>query len=482
MTTEFVDFMTQNAAALDTVALKSSVFTDQINAARGAMEKFKELQPIIDGFNSLRGAIENITTSAGKNMYQSFLETGVITDELAAKIRAFGGDLSKFEYLSGLVQINNQFTDLVQHFKDTGEVLPGLRQMFIDFGGDLAALDNTAALPGLMKGLDGINSLIGSLKQLASQFDPIQQILSGVWGPDTWGGLAGMGLDPSKLTGITDLIKYEKGWDQAIQDFQKTGKLAKGGILEQGLWQFGGTAGISALQQYGKGFNTITPDLLAATKAAMDASYQSTIKNALDYLGKAQQQTTDAIDTMTSAVTAQFDVVGRNIGTAISNAATSVIAELDLILGAINKQITDAGDAATTNKVAYYNAQGQPYTNENTSYWRSGGQWYQGATGGKITPIDIPPWESDVSEPGKGGKNIPHAQTGGLVRVHDEEAILDRDQTRRLLRSDSEAQPAIAVYIDQRGSTINGEFDMQRAVEKALGALRARGLKVSFVR
>jgi subtilase family serine protease len=43
--------------------------------------------------------------------------------------------------------------------------------------------------------------------------------------------------------------------------------------------------------------------------------------------------------------------------------------------------------------IRYYNALGQPYTNENVSYWQTAdGQWWMGDKTGMITPIAVPPW------------------------------------------------------------------------------------------
>jgi hypothetical protein len=38
-----------------------------------------------------------------------------------------GGDIGKFSEVAGLVKLNNYFGEMVQHFRDTGEILPDLR-------------------------------------------------------------------------------------------------------------------------------------------------------------------------------------------------------------------------------------------------------------------------------------------------------------------------------------------------------------------
>ena len=50
-------------------------------------------------------------------------------------------------------------------------------------------------------------------------------------------------------------------------------------------------------------------------------------------------------------------------------------------------------DLAPAPSVLYYNALGQPYTNEDVAYWQTAdGKWWMGDKTGKITPIDVPPW------------------------------------------------------------------------------------------
>jgi alpha-tubulin suppressor-like RCC1 family protein len=45
--------------------------------------------------------------------------------------------------------------------------------------------------------------------------------------------------------------------------------------------------------------------------------------------------------------------------------------------------------------INYFNEHGQPYNNEEYSYFYNEAekQWYRGSKGGQITPIVLPPWE-----------------------------------------------------------------------------------------
>jgi hypothetical protein len=306
------------------------------------------LQLQADSFTALRESIKQLIPVT-KDIYQIFLETGKITEELASKITELGGDLQRFQDLAGLIALNTQFGTLVEHFRATGEILPELGDIITRFGGDLAIVQTAAAqLQTLQASLANITDLVQGINQILPEKGPIQQILSGEWGAGTWAGLEALNIDPAQLTKITDLIKFETGWEEAVAQFQKAGKLIKGGIVEQALYQFGGAGGATALQRYGQGFNTITPDLLAMTKSAMDAAYKSERQTVLDYLASLTTSTTEAIGAAQKTINDQLDLVSGNITTAISDAASAVIEEIDKILNAITAQITNPQAAAST--------------------------------------------------------------------------------------------------------------------------------------
>ena len=132
---ELADFLKKNADALDEAAKSSSAFADQLAVARKALE----IKPLLDGLKSLRDGISGMVPAV-ETMYDKFLKTGDITDAFAAKITELGGDIGKFTEVSGLVKLNNYFAEMVQHFRDTGEILPDLRDLFQQFGGDLHSI------------------------------------------------------------------------------------------------------------------------------------------------------------------------------------------------------------------------------------------------------------------------------------------------------------------------------------------------------
>ncbi len=112
-------------------------------------------------------------------------------------------------------------------------------------------------------------------------------------------------------------------------------------MLEQALLQYGGSAGQTAVSRYGRGFNTVTDQRLAGTKAAMDAAFRTERTGILDILTRAASDITKQVGDITKPIEDQFTVVSGNIQTAFQAAATAAIAELDRILGEI-EEIKDA--------------------------------------------------------------------------------------------------------------------------------------------
>lgn len=336
---EFAEFLKKNVDALDEAAKSSSLFAEELAVARRALE----IKPLLDGLKGLRDGITGMIPAV-ETMYDRFLKTGDITDAFAAKITELGGDISKFAEVSGLVKLNSYFEEMVRHFRDTGEILPDLRDLFRQFGGDLSALDKAADLPGLKSSLGFIRQLSDELARFLPEQTAIQKLMSGTMDQSVMEALTGAGIAPESLTKIAGLLRMQSGWDEAVRQFQQSGKLPQGGLLEQALLQYGGSAGQTAVSRHGQGFNTVTEQLLAGTKAAMDAAFRMERSGILDILKKAAGDITKQVGDVTKPIEDQFTVVSGNIQTAFQAAASAAIAELDKILAKIEEIKTAARD------------------------------------------------------------------------------------------------------------------------------------------
>lgn len=219
--------------------------------------------------------------------------------------------------------------DMYQVFFETGEILPELAEQIQKYGGNLEVFQRYASLGGLRENLTAIGNLISGLGDILPDLDPIQRLLSG--GGIDWNGLQAMGLDPSKLIGMADLVTFETRWEDSVRQFQDTGRLLSGSVLQQALWKFGGPAGATALANWDLGFNTITPGLLSATKAAMDIAYKTERETSLDYLTAIQSTMESEIQAASDAIVAEL----KNILAAIQNLGTG---DTDTIANVTNAQ------------------------------------------------------------------------------------------------------------------------------------------------
>jgi hypothetical protein len=224
--------------------------------------------------------LESITPI--QSMYDEFLATGELTDELAAKITSLGGSLESFYQLA----------------------------------------EQNKQLQGLQTQLDFIKSLASALKSLAPELDPINQILAGNIGNEAMSALLAAGLDPAKFSNLVTAIGAQNSWGSGVEPFSKMTT-----ALRDALLTYGGSAGATAVSRYGEGFNTITQDLLDTTKAAMDAAYQDAIKEALGYLAEKQQETVDQMTVLIEAINAtKIDIVAvlDDILAALTSGSSSV--------------------------------------------------------------------------------------------------------------------------------------------------------------
>ncbi len=300
---------------------------------------------LLDTFKDLRAAIKSSVTDPLDESIATFMNAGKVTDELREKIVQFGGDMAAFDKVANLSQLNGYFNELVQHFQQTGEMLPDLVRIAEQYGANVDAMtDAVDKLETLRKTATTVGSLQSSLESMSQEFDPIRQLLSGQWNSDIETALSGAGLDPNRFSTLSTAIRARSNWDNITNQALQGGIINKD--LQDALAKFGGDEGQLALQMYKQGFNTLTQDLLDKTKAAMDRSYQESIQDALDYLGNVGDETNQQITELTSTVEDQLQIASDNLEEAVNTAREDVVEALDKILIAIYEQGESAGETA----------------------------------------------------------------------------------------------------------------------------------------
>lgn len=337
--------LTDDWSALNEIWLETSKLGDAFKNMPDVLENMlidpEDLNPyedLVKNLNDLKKSIKE-TLPSTEDMYKTFLDTGVVTEELAARIKELGGSVSDFEAVSELTKVTTEWGELVQHWRDTGELLPRLITLYGQFGGSMSALNDAAQLKGLKSSLDFITSLTSQLQsQLKS---PIEMLMSGIMNADVISALSGAGLDPSKFAGLTSIINAKNAFTSG--NFQPFQELTPS--LQKYLSEYGGSAGKTAVANYGNGFNTITQGLLDSTAAAIQEKYQNEIKSLLEYLGDSTDSTTSAIETLTASIEEQFTTVGDNIAAALNEAKEDLITAIDGIIStAVDRMIAFEND------------------------------------------------------------------------------------------------------------------------------------------
>jgi len=359
------------------------------------------VDPLTQALTDFRDAINGSITPV-ETMYDTFLKTGEITEELKKQIEDLGGSVEDLQKLS----------------------------------------DMNLQLTGLQQSLSFIDSLTSSIKGLAPELDPINQLLSGQIGPELVSALTAAGLDPAKFTDLAGMIGLEKNWSNIAKPF---GALTD--QLRDALLKYGGEEGKLAVERYGQGFNTITQSLLDKTKAAMDQAYQQTVQDALKYLGDQAKETSDKISKLIEA---------------IDRTKSDIVSVLDGILGALTKGGTSSPTtpvgASNSDAWAAYYAAVQAWQAQLQQILDQGGPWL------------AQEWENQNPPP-----QPPAADTGGLIYAHDGEAVLDRQQTSNLLRGQGQG---ITVNMSFPGAIITGVSSAADFVRQCLVELKRRGVKI----
>lgn len=338
---ELEQFLEENAEALDELAKKSKLFADELARVRSAIE----FKPLISGFNMLKDALNSFNPVA-YDMYQTFMDTGVILPELEEQIVKYGGDLQKFKDVSQITGIVNEFKALTAHFKETGEILPRLSDLFEQFGGDLEVLGDASKIQGLQGTINSIDELRKGLMEMLPELSPIQEILAGNWSEEIAAGLEAMGIDPEKLRGMAEMVKLEREWADLVEGFQKDPHLGAG--MQSALAKFGGEEGLLALERYKKGFAAVSPELLAKVKKNMDAAFKEERNTVFGYLDEIQAKTQMEVDDLSAKIENQFAIVSDNIAKVFEVARKVALIEIETIMQALMDAVRAAADLAGT--------------------------------------------------------------------------------------------------------------------------------------
>jgi hypothetical protein len=197
----------------------------------------------------------------------------------------------------------------------------------MSYGFELAKVDTLAGnLSGLNKSAAFIADLKAQMQRLMPENDPIKAMLSGKMNA---GAFAAAGLDPSKLNALTLLSGAQQSW----QTERMTAE------MRRNLLTFGGAEGRLAISRMDQGQMTIGPELLARTKSAMDAAYQTAIRDAMTYVGTQQEDVGRRIQNTQAAIAAEFSKVGKAISKSVDDATESLIRVINGLNMTLNERL-----------------------------------------------------------------------------------------------------------------------------------------------
>lgn len=136
-TEDFLAYMASHKTAIEELSGKYPTLTTEINKANVAMAG----AATIDGLNSLRGELSELQRLLNENVLpevmswqQEFVDTGVITDTMRAKVAEAGGELQNFQAYADMRQTMTQFEDLVAKFEETGRATGELQDLMEAYG------------------------------------------------------------------------------------------------------------------------------------------------------------------------------------------------------------------------------------------------------------------------------------------------------------------------------------------------------------
>lgn len=343
---EFTTYIEENRDQLESYADSSEYFAGKLAEVDAVLESMKnnaaelaELDTIAYGFQTIKAGLENFQV-AGNGMIELFINQGKVTDAFREKVKELGGEVEALEESASLIRTNNYFGQLVDHFRQTGEILPDLNQIMQDFG---ETVEGATDLKGMNQTIASLNEFRDSMNAFVAETTGLQDVMTGLWDQGVMDKLFSEGFDPKVFEGIAKLVGGMKSWESAVSTFQRSGTLVgtEGQMVRDMLTTYGGEEGKLAVERLDAGFNTITSALLEKTKEAMEAAYLAEKEGVMDYIDEAQTQLQSRADEITATIESQFTLVSDNIAAAFVTAREAAVEQIDLILEKI-KEMNDA--------------------------------------------------------------------------------------------------------------------------------------------
>jgi TP901 family phage tail tape measure protein len=459
------------------------------------------LQDFESGVGSLADMMEKLAPDT--NPFETFAKTGEILPALEQEIYKFGLNLADFEDYSNIQGIRAAFQGLSGDLSGSAEQIAGLTPLFEQMGGNMAALNDAAALPGLRQaqttiGLftDEINKLLPaqqrvglSAKEMLDEFFKSGTIL-----PELSAQIQAAGGHLEKFQQLAAAKGAVDNFKAIRDEFEKA---ADGAAQLQALVKQYGSAGANAalaggsniqavldmVEQELKGSQTTAAEAVAAELKIMNgnvtesiATLEKNLKTAIDEVGVKINENYEAarlaivtqleatkvglqgaVDTTREALVGVLGTLDANIQTVVNNLTASLV-------GAVNDFATKLGSVRVPDAPAPSTPYSQPPSSEApTSYPES----YPGSGDG-----------SGYGYPGGYPVAGSYAQGGrvpitGIAKVHEGELVLPQtavsqlDQLFDQLAAGSSGNPYADMIARMNESVSQRSLDLLAASRRA---------------
>lgn len=373
VTSEFTDFLEENRAKIVEAGKDYSIVAEDLATMDQVIANMTKNAAALGQVQGAKGFFTDLKTtleSFKPNMtLDRIFSAGLITEDQKNLIQS----------ANNVFELSQYFTELTANALKSGEVLGDLSKIMEQFGGAADIALEGKRLKGIMDSISGIEEFRTGLGELSKTTTGLQDVLDGLWNDDVVKKLFVEGFDPGEFEGIAQLIGAMKEWDSAVQEYSSTEMLTSAGISAEGrkiidaakltatqlldvqnaiggtqikmtdagqliadmLRQYGGAEGQIAAENLLGGVNNVSDQLLATTKANMEAALEDSKDGLLGYLDDMESDLKDRATALQDVMQAEFDVVSSAIEEAFYTARDAAVGAIDEILAKL-KEMNDA--------------------------------------------------------------------------------------------------------------------------------------------
>ncbi len=225
---KMVDVLINTGEVTDELAAKFEEFGVSTEALYKYADALKKLREFQGVFGEMRNQLIQLQPKQ-EDMISQFLQLGIITPELTRAIYKAGLSMGDFRKYARIAETNADFQSLIQNFTWTESGIESLRPSFIALGGDIAALDAAKQVPALMGLLGTFNEMSTTLDGLLPKTKSLSELFfeTGQVSPDLAKAIKDAGGNIGVFEDFGKISNVKKQWDPLFEAFEKAGSWMK---------------------------------------------------------------------------------------------------------------------------------------------------------------------------------------------------------------------------------------------------------------